>query len=106
MEENKNHIRFVKSLVGIALAILLILTILVSTLLAIRLVDYIKIDEREVLLKSNSDAEVELFSIEYKNLTGEITVSSIDGTNVVAPGTSVDYTIYLRNKDSVAIDYR
>lgn len=106
MEENKNHIRFVKSMVGVALAILLILTILVSTLLSIRLVDYIKIDEREVILKSNTDAEVELFAIEYKNITGEITVSSIDGTKVVAPGTSVDYTVYLRNKDTVAIDYQ
>ena len=106
MEDTRKHNRFVKSMVGIVLAILLILTILISTLLAIRLMDYIKIDEREVILKSNTDTEVELFSVQYKNSTGEITVSSIDGTKLVAPGTSVDYTIYLRNKDTVAIDYQ
>lgn len=88
-----------------ALVILIIATILSAVLLAIRLIDYIKVDDREVLLKSNLDTELDIFSIKYENASGEITVSGMDDQKVVAPGTSVEYTIRLRNKDEMALDY-
>ena len=74
-------------------------------MLTIRLVDYIKVDEREVLLESGLDKEFELFSVQYENASGEITVSGSDGQTVVAPGTSVEYTIRLKNTDKTAINY-
>ena len=60
-----------------ALVILIIATILSAVLLAIRLVDYIKVDDREVLLKSNLDTALDIFSIKYENASGEITVSGM-----------------------------
>jgi len=89
----------------IALIIMIFLMVVSAILLAIRLVNYIKIDDGEVLLQSGLDTELDIFSVEYKNATGEITVEGMDGQKVVAPGTSVDYTIHLRNKDKVALDY-
>ena len=88
-----------------AMAILVVLLILSIIVLAARLYDFAKLDDRELMLKSNLDAEVDLFSIIYKNSTGEITVIGADGEKVVAPGTRIDYTVRLRNKDKVAIDY-
>lgn len=90
---------------GTALAILILLTIISAILLTIRLVDYIKVDEKEVLLESGLDKEFDLFSVQYENESGEITVSGTDGQKVVAPGTAVEYTIRLRNKGDIAIDY-
>ncbi len=87
------------------LALLVLLTLLSGILLSFKLIDYITVDEREVALQSNLDAEFDLFSVEYKNASGEITVTGTDGENVIAPGTSVEYTIRLRNTDKTAIDY-
>ncbi len=87
------------------LALLVILTLLSGILLSLRLIDYITVDEREVALTSNLDTEFELFAAEYKNASGEITVTGTDGENIIAPGTSVEYTIRLRNTDKTAIDY-
>ena len=96
---------YVRRLIGVALAVLILLTLLTAMLLAIRLAEYIKIDEREVLLQSNMNQGLDLFSITYQNDSGEITVHGLDEQKVVAPGTSVEYTIRLRNKDKVALDY-
>ena len=103
--ENKKNERRPWILPMVVLIILIFLTVVSAILLAIRLVNYIKIDDREVLLQSGLDTELDIFSVEYKNATGEITVKGMDGQKVVAPGTSVDYTIHLRNKDKVALDY-
>ena len=81
---------------------MLLLSIIV---LGIRLGDYAHVDDREVMLKSNMDTELDIFSVTYKNKTGEITVEGLDGEKVIAPGTDVDYTVRLRNKDNIAIDY-
>lgn len=97
--------RFSKGIVGTVLGILALLTVVSATLLTVRLIDYITRDDKEVLLQSNFDSQLELFSVQYENESGEITVSGAEGKKVVAPGTSVDYTIRLRNKDKVAIDY-
>lgn len=97
--------QFVTRMLGAVLTILSILTVLSGVLLSIRLVQYIKIDDKELRLTTNMDAEFDLFSVEYANDAGEITVSGTEGQAVVAPGTSVEYTIRLRNADKTALDY-
>jgi hypothetical protein len=92
-------------MLGIVLAILSILIVLSGVLLSVRLVQYIKIDDKELNLTTNMDADFDLFSVEYTNAAGEITVSGTEGEAVVAPGTSVEYTIRLRNADKTALDY-
>ena len=85
--------------------ILIILLILSFVLLGFRLSEFAKRDDREVMLKSNMDAELDIFSATYKNEQGEIVIQGADGDKVIAPGSKVDYTVRLRNKDTVAIDY-
>jgi len=97
--------RFVRGYLGAVLAILLILTALSGSLLSMRLKEHVKIDKHEVSLSSNMETELDVFSVQYENASGKITVSGIDGQNIVAPGTSVEYTIRIRNTDKVAIDY-
>lgn len=85
--------------------ILIILLLLSFVLLGFRLADFAGRDSRELLLKSNMDAELDIFSASYQNAKGEIVIEGADGEKVIAPGSHVDYTVRLRNKDSVAIDY-
>jgi len=102
----ENRLNKKASGVAVALLILLILLTLISgILLSIRLVDYITTDDREVFLEANFDAQIELFSVNYENASGEITVTGTDGEKVIAPGTAVEYFIKLRNTDKTAIDY-
>jgi flagellar basal body-associated protein FliL len=104
--ENKNNRdKFTLNGLGIILIILALLTVISSILLAIQLINYINISDKEVVLQSNIEQELEIFSVHYDNASGEITVSGMDGQNVVAPGTSVEYTIRLKNTDKTAIDY-
>lgn len=108
-EENKKKKQKRRPNVGgtfwLGIAILIILLLLSIIVLGIRLGDYAHVDDREVMLKSNMDTELDIFSVTYKNKTGEITVEGLDGEKVIAPGTDVDYTVRLRNKDNIAIDY-
>ena len=85
--------------------ILVLLLILSFVLLGFRLADFAGRDNREVMLKSNMDAELDIFSATYKNAQGEIVIEGADGEKVIAPGSKVDYTVRLRNKDTIAIDY-
>ena len=87
------------------LVILAILTIISSVLLAIRLIHYIKAEEREVALQSDLAKEFDVFSVQYDNASGEITVEGLDDQKVVAPGVMVEYSIRLKNTDKIAIDY-
>ena len=68
----------------------IILLLLSFVLLGIKLAEYAKIDEREVLLKSNMDAEMDIFSVTYKNATGNIIIEGSDGEKVIAPGSAVE----------------
>lgn len=97
--------RFARGVLGTVIAILAVLTAISAVLLAIRLSDYINRDSAEVLLKANVSKRLEIFSVQYDNKSGEITVTGMDGQRVIAPGTKVDYTVRLRNKDKIAIDY-
>ena len=90
----------------ILLLIMLILFLLTSALLGSRLYDLTTRDQYTVDLgMGEPDGSIELFRIAYSNELGEITVQGVNGDNVVAPGTSVDYDIRLRNNDDVVIDF-
>lgn len=89
----------------VSISFLIALAILSIIVLSFRLYDYAKTDERTLVLKSNMDEELNVFSLEYNSKTGEVTVKSANGDKVVAPGTWVDYSVRLRNTDNVAIDY-
>lgn len=89
----------------VAFSILLVLLIITGSLLSLRLYDYSQVDKRELSLKCNMAEDLEVFSIIYRNDSGEITVEGTDGQKVIAPGTDVEYTVRLRNTDTVAIDY-
>ena len=88
-----------------ALSILLLLSICSAVILAVRLHDYTQTDDRTLSLQTNMDETLDVFALEYANETGEVTVSGADGEKVVAPGTSVDYTVRMRNTDKTAIDF-
>lgn len=95
-----------KGTLDVVLAILVILCLLSGALLAIRLNNFIKLDNTEVFLTTNMDTSMELFSVFYENESGEVTVFSADGQKLVAPGTAVDYAIHLRNTEKTAINYK
>ena len=103
-EKNKNNKKGRRSFV-VALIILLLLTLFSGILLTDNLIDYVMEDDKEVMLQTNYDEYLELFEISYSNDAGEVTVMGTDGQKVVAPGTSVEYTIRLRNTENIALDY-
>lgn len=93
------------TLVWVLLIIFLILFLFTTIILGSRLYNLATRDKYSVDLGMGTDGEVELFKIQYENEAGEITVQGVNGENVVAPGTSVDYAIRLRNRDDVVIDF-
>lgn len=97
---------YLKTRPGIAVALLSVLTVSSTVALSVQLYNFININEREILMTSDLEKKLDLFSIYYENDSGEITVCGADTEGkVIAPGTKVEYTIRLRNKDNVAIDY-
>lgn len=97
--------RFGRGVLWTALVLLSILTLISAALLTVRLTGYVKRDDSEVLLQSNFDKQLEIFSVRYNNESGELVVSGANGQSVIAPGTKAEYTVRLRNKDNVAINY-
>lgn len=89
----------------ILLLIVVILFLLSTILLGSKLYELTSQDQYTVDLGLGADGEIELFRIEYANESGEITVQGANGENVVAPGTTVNYHIRLRNKDDVAVEF-
>ena len=90
----------------ILLLIILILFLLSTIVLGSRLYEMAKRDQYTVDLgMGEPEGVIELFRIEYSNAQGEITVQGANADNVVAPGTSVNYDIRLRNNDEVVIDF-
>lgn len=88
-----------------AVAVLVLLLLISLVVLSVRLYVYSAADNRAVSLKSNMDTKLDVFSVEYKSASGEVSVSGTNGEKVIAPGTDVEYTIRIRNTDTVAIDY-
>lgn len=105
-KQNKTERRWLtKGAFWAALIILILLSTFSMVLLALQLVEYVTVDDKELRLQTNMDTSLDLFSVSYKNASGDITVSGMDGQKVVAPGTSVEYTARLRNTEEFAIDY-
>ena len=97
----------VTKLFWVALGILIFLLVLSIVILSARMYKYAKLEEDGRMIKISSDSveNFDIFSAEYKDETGQITVQSSDGEPVIAPGTSTEYTIRIKNKDNVAINY-
>ena len=90
----------------ILLIIFIILFLLTSIVLGARLFERTTRDQHTVDLGLDSPSgDVELFRIQYENEQGEVTVRGVSGEDVVAPGTSMDYDVRLRNNDDVIIDF-
>lgn len=89
----------------ILLILFIILFLLTSIVLGARLYRQATRDKYAVDMSVGTGGELELFKIAYSNEAGEITVQGANGQNVIAPGTTVDYDINLRNRDDVAIDF-
>ncbi len=96
----------VRHVFWVAMGILGSLLLASLVILAVRIANFSAADNREVSLSSKiHDDQVDLFDVQYSNASGQITVAGMDGDKVLAPGTKVEYTIRIRNTDSVAIDY-
>lgn len=90
----------------VLLIIVLILFLLSTIILGSRLYELATSDQYTVDMGlGEPDGNIELFRIEYENELGEITVKGANAENVVAPGTTVDYDLRLRNNDDVVIDF-
>ena len=90
----------------VLLVIVLFLFLITSVVLGSRLYKLATRDQHTVDLgMGEMDGNIELFRIEYSNELGEITVRGINADNVVAPGTSHEYELRLRNNDDVIINY-
>ena len=98
--------KFLSTPLGISTTLIGALTVTSGIMLTSNLMTFFQRDEHEVALKSDLNTGLELFSVQYKNESGDIIVSGADGEKVIAPGTSVDYTFRLRNADKIALDYR
>lgn len=96
----------VRRVFWVAMGILGSLLLASLVILAVRIANFSAADNREVSLSSKiHDDQVDLFDVQYTNANGQITVAGMDGEKVLAHGTKVEYTIRIRNTDSVAIDY-
>ena len=90
----------------VLLIVFITLFLLTTAILGARLYELATRDQYTVDLSMGElDGSIELFKIEYQNELGEITVKGANADNVVAPGTSVNYDIRLRNNDDVVIDF-
>ena len=90
----------------VLLIVFIILFLLTSALIGARLYEMATRDQYTVDLElGESTGKLELFRIEYENGSGDVTVKGVNADHVVAPGTSVDYDVRLRNNDDVIIDF-
>lgn len=104
--ETKKHKKHRSPWLILLLIIFLILFLLTTIVLGSRLYDMATRDQYTVDLgMGNPEGEIELFRVEYENELGEITVQGSNGVDVVAPGTSIEYDLRLRNEDDVIIDF-
>ena len=108
-KKRKNNTRRVNRLFWVALAILIILLILSIVLLSMRIHNFSSTDadgdEINVNISADKNQEFEIFSAEYRNGKGQVTIQSSDGQPVIAPSAYKAYTLRIKNDDDVAIDY-
>ena len=87
------------------LLLILLLFLLSCYMLGSRLYDMATREKYVVNMVADEDTEISIFKIEYSEETGDVTVSGMDGEDVVAPGTENEYMLRLKNDDSVDIRY-
>lgn len=72
---------------------------------------YIRDNEEPDMLTYDENAQwqtttdVDLFKDAYANSNGEITVKSLQGDKIIAPGTSHEYEFSLKNTGNISLDY-
>ena len=105
--EKKNTKKRKGGVVILVLLIIVILLFLLTTiLLGSRLYSMTTRDRYTVDVGvGETDGSIKLFQVAYEGASGQITVEGTNGQQVVAPGTSVDYDVRLRNHDDVIIDF-
>lgn len=90
----------------ILLIVFAILFLLTTGILGSQLYQLAARDQHTVDLGlGESGQTIELFRISYSNEHDQITVQSVNADNVIAPGTTVNYDIRLRNNDTTIIDF-
>lgn len=105
-DRKKSIFMDVHKIFWVAMVILLLLLVVSIIILAVQVGNFVYDDFREVSLSSKiHDDRVDIFDLQYENENGEITVAGLDGDKLLAPGTKVEYTIRIRNTDTIAIDY-
>ena len=88
------------------LVVFLLLFLLTTAILGARLYEMTTRDRYTVDLGvGNMYGEIELFRIAYSNEEGRIVVEGANADNVVAPGTSVDYNVRLRNNGDTVVEF-
>lgn len=106
VENEKKEKKHRGAVLVILLVIVLILFLLSTIVLGSRLYELATRDRYTVDMGlGEPEGKIELFRIAYSNAVGEITVQGVNADNVVAPGTTVNYDIRLRNNDDVVIDF-
>ena len=72
---------------------------------------YIRVDEAPDMLTYDKNVQwqtttdVDLFKTAYAGSNGEITVNSLTGDKLIAPGTSNEYEFSLKNTGNISLDY-
>lgn len=91
----------------VVLLIFIVLLLILSTIiLGWLLYERTTTDQHSVSMSvGDPDGQLEIFRIEYSNEDGQITVKGAKDHKVLAPGTTVDYDIRLRNNDEVVVDF-
>lgn len=97
--------REVKSATKGLLLVIAILTAIITILLATQLTNYAYRNGKEIGIQSNIDEVFNIFSVQYRNKSGKVTVSGLEGKNVIAPGTSAEFRIRIKNVDKIALNY-
>ncbi len=55
--------------------------------------------------KWETETSVDLFKNTYTDADGKITVESVNGDKIIAPGTSNDYSFTIKNTGNISLDY-
>lgn len=105
--EKEKTLAKVTKLFWVALAILIFLLILSIVVLSARMYSYAKLaDEgRTANIYADDAKNLDIFTAEYKNDSGETIIKSANGDPVIAPGAKHNYTFRIKNDDKVAVNY-
>lgn len=114
-QEKKNKLNIT---IKVLIIVLIILVLLSLGILLIRLGDFlpnntdiffIEPKEGDVELSDGKEiwdlnTQIDIFSISDKNEDGQVTVESVDGSKIIAPGMEGTYRFQIKNKGNIAVD--